>query len=218
MFKAQGDVQELIIYSLRAIKFVGFTMALPVGLISGLARPLLEAWLGRDYVELTPLVTLLTLPLALNLAYMPLHQIALAANKVRLPALVQLAAGAINLILSIILVVFTELGVYGVALAGLLVLSVRNLLFTPLYAAHLIGVPYYTFYRAAVACAIATLTAFALSFAIDVTIGVQGWLEIALVAAGVTIVYSLLCYIVLLSHDERSELVFQTRQTLRLSQ
>lgn len=202
---ARGEINSVVTYSTRSIKFIGLVMALPVGLISGSARPLLEAWVGSEYVDSAPLLALLTLPMAVNLAYLPLHQITLATNNVRFPGLVQIAAGVVNLTVAIVLAQYTALGVYGVALAGVVVLSGRNLLFTPLYAAHILKVPYFTFYRAMRPSLIACLAAFSLPYLADAGLHLQGWIELSAVALVTAVLYCCLCYLVLLSDDERRE-------------
>jgi membrane protein EpsK len=202
---ACGNVDGLVNFSLRSVKFMGLLMALPIGLVSGLSRPLLQTWLGQDFVGIAPLMILLTLPLALNLAYLPLHQISLATNDVHIPGLVQIAAGALNLVLAVVLARYTPLGMYGVALAGGLVLSLRNLLFTPIYAARIIRVPDSTFFRAMSPCLIASGIAFGAAWLGGLFFSPAGWLRLGATAAVASLVYAATSYLLLLSKPEQQE-------------
>lgn len=135
---ARHEIDELVDYSRRMVKVLGLFMALPVGFICGLSRPLLEVWVGADFVPLAPLLSLMVAPLCINLAYVPLHNISQATNKVRIPGIVQVAAGLINLALAIVLAGPLGWGMCGVAAAGVTVLTFRNVIFTPIYCARII--------------------------------------------------------------------------------
>lgn len=144
-FYAKNEIEEMIKYSRSAVKYLGLFIALPIGLISGLSSPILQVWLGSDFVTLSPLLTLMTAPLCINLGYIPLHNISTATNNVKLPGIVQVVAGLCNLVLAIFLAEKFNWGMYGIAAAGIIVLTLRNVVFTPLYAARIIGKSYKTF-------------------------------------------------------------------------
>ncbi len=146
-YYARGDFEGLVDYARGAVKFMGLVIALPVSLICGFSRPLLQVWLGPDFVSLAPLLTLMTAHLCFNLSYMPLLKISLAVNRVRVPGLVQAALGAVNLGLAWLLAGPLGWGMAGVAAAGAVVLTVKNMVFTPLYAAHVLEMPRSTFYK-----------------------------------------------------------------------
>jgi membrane protein EpsK len=58
--------------------------------------------------------------------------------------------GVLNLILAIVLATFFGWGVYGVAIAGAVVLTAKNALFTPIYAAIITGQSWYVFIKSLV--------------------------------------------------------------------
>ena len=55
--------------------------------------------------------------------------------------------GVVKLIPTIALVKYTNMGIFGVALAGLLAFSIKNGVFNPWYAARILGVPSWPFYK-----------------------------------------------------------------------
>ncbi|HCB30646.1 MAG TPA: hypothetical protein DEP50_07975 [Acinetobacter lwoffii] len=138
-YYARNEIDEMISFARQAVKFLGLFIALPVGLVSGLAKPLLLVWLGPDFVSLAPLMLIMTVHLCLNLGYLPLNNIATATNHVRVPGIVQIFVGVINLILAIFLAGPAGWGMYGVAAAGGIVLIFRNIIFTPYYGALILG-------------------------------------------------------------------------------
>lgn len=93
---AQDNLARLERFCNLAVKFTGLAMALPIGLICGLAKPLLTLWLGPGFSDLSWLVVILVSQLCINLTVVPLYPIQQAVNRVRLPGIVTLATGAIN--------------------------------------------------------------------------------------------------------------------------
>ncbi len=124
----------------RTTKFMGLVVALPVGLLCGLAGPVLEFWLGAQWRNMGPLLTLLIAPYAINYALQHLYSVTHAMNLVRIPALVTVAGGVLNLVLSVALVKWTQLGLYGVALATGVALALRNVGFTTWYISRVLNV------------------------------------------------------------------------------
>ena len=65
---------------------------------------------------------------------LPLFSINVAHNKVRIPGILTFFMGFGNLALAIVLPLLTGWGYYGIAIAGAIVLTLKNALFTPWYA------------------------------------------------------------------------------------
>jgi O-antigen/teichoic acid export membrane protein len=143
---ARGELNTVNRISQQTVKFIGLSMALPIGLICGLAQPLLELWLGPEFVPLAGLLVVSTAHLAINLAVLPLFSINMALNKVKLPGIVTLVMGIGNVILAVL---FVRLGwgALGIATAGAIMLTLKNALFTPIYAASIQKLPWWTFIR-----------------------------------------------------------------------
>ena len=137
---AKNRIVELTRAVLRTTKFMGLVIALPVGLLCGLAGPFLEVWLGAQWRNLGPLLILLITPYAINYALQHLYSVTHAMNLVRVPALVTVAGGVLNLLLSVVLVKWTPLGLYGVALATGIALTMRNVGFMAWYISRILNV------------------------------------------------------------------------------
>jgi membrane protein EpsK len=149
-YYAREHTKNMIRVTKSAVKLVGLALALPIGLICGFAPHLLTVWVGPQYAFLAPLMVLMTAHLVINLAVTPLFAINTAYNKVRIPGIVTLIMGIGNVALAFILALFTGWGYYGVAAAGAIVLTLKNTIFTPWYAAKVIGVGVHTFTKAIV--------------------------------------------------------------------
>ncbi len=132
---AKNDVKGLVRQTQRSIKFMGMCLAFPIGLLCGLSQPLLRRWLGESFADLSPLMWLLIAPGMISIVIRPMFAVNRAFNKVKLPAIATIIGGCANLVGSILLVRYTGLGIYGVAVATIICLTGKNLFFTPIYGA-----------------------------------------------------------------------------------
>jgi len=200
---SKRNLDALAFQTRRAIKFMAMAMALPIGLICGLSRPLLERWLGSDFAGLSPLMWLLVAPCIVNIVVRPMFPIPAGMNKVRLPAIVTLAGGVANLFVSILLVKYTDLGIYGVALATVFCLTGKNMIFTPIYTALIIKKPSTAFFKQLVT-----------GIALAATLSLGAWLlsniydlatipRLVATCALIAVAYCLLCYYLILNKNEK---------------
>jgi membrane protein EpsK len=202
---ARDDIAGLVAYLRRSIKFLGLIMALPLGLTCGFAEPLLRIWLGGSFGSLASLLVIMTVHLCVNLAMYPLYPLPLAMNRVKTPGLVTLAVGVGNLGLALLLAAVLGWGLYGIAAAGAITLTVRHLLFTPLYSAHILKQPWSTFYRGVPVFVLAALLTAALCRALLAFLPINNWLELALAGTGISLSFLIGVYW-LLSPAERLEI------------
>ncbi len=124
-------------------------------------------------------------------------------NKVKVPALVTLIVGVVNISLAIVLVRFTSLGIYGVAVSLLICLTGKNLLFVPVYVAVITKQPKTAFIKELflpmIMWALVAFAALGLSSLYDLaTIP-----RLAACSIGLAIIYALVCYTLIINKDEK---------------
>lgn len=144
-YYAKGKIEELISISKSTVKLTGLAMALPIGYICGFAPGLLTLWVGPEFAKLSLLMVLMLSHLVINLPVMPLFAINVAYNKVRIPGIVTFFMGIGNFLLAIMIPYLIGWNYYGVALAGAIMLTLKNAFFTPWYATKVLGVSRTTF-------------------------------------------------------------------------
>ncbi len=201
---AHNKMDALASQMRRFTKLMGLIAGFVVGLMCGLSTPFLHCWLGSAFADLGPLVWLLIGPWLVNIMVGPMLSIFMGLNKMKVPAIVRIICGAVNVLMSILLVRYTNLGIYGVALSLSICLAGKNLLFTPVYAAVIIGQGKTIFLkevvRAIVIAAGVSLTALAISRMYDLATIPR------LIAVGVlmSLVYMPSCYFIIMSKQERA--------------
>ena len=204
VYYARNDFDGLCLYGRQAVKLIGLLMALPIALICGFSTPLLLTWLGPKFADLTWLMTLMTAHLSFNLAVTPLFSVQNVTNRARTPAIVTVVMGIGNLGLAILLGGPMGWGLYGVAAAGAIALTIKNFVFTPLYAAHILNRRLTAFWGEMVPIIVATVTTAAACKWLAATWDVSGWIHLTVAGALVSLLYAAAGYWILLTREERA--------------
>jgi O-antigen/teichoic acid export membrane protein len=202
---ARGNIQALAQYVRHATRLLGFVIALPIGLICGFAAPLLRLWLHRDpsFVAWAPLMVLLTIHICVNSGVGPLFSVNQAANKVRVVGIVTCIGGVMNLGLAFLLAGPVGWGVYGVAAAGAIMLTLKNALFTPIYSAQVLGLPKMTFMRETWMPNISLLVLVAAGLLLSRVLPISNWFYLLGLFATITALYTFIIFRFVLSTEER---------------
>jgi membrane protein EpsK len=92
---------------------------------------------------------------------------------------------------------------YGVAAAGAIMLTAKNIVFTPLYGAHILGLGYRTFYREILPVVGTTVALTGAGWWLAQNFQLHNWLRLGLTGLGLTGVFTLVTYRLLLTDEER---------------
>lgn len=203
-YYAKGKIDEMISLSKSILKFASFAIALPIGYICGFAPQILSLWVGPEYAKLAPLMFLMLSHLVINLSVRPLFIINIAYDDVRIPGIVTLIMGGINLLLAIIIPYFTGWGYYGVAVAGAIMLTLKNAFFTQWYATKVLGVPRNTFLNSTAPGVIAMLLTAGTSQLIGRYFQISEFLPLFACGFFLTATYMLIIWIFGLNQSEKT--------------
>lgn len=187
---AKRDLAGLQRLSSQAVKLLGLALALPVGLLCGFSRPLLAIWLGSPFQDLNVLLVFVVAHLSLVLSVRPLLYIQSAYNKVRWPGIVTLLTGGANVGLAILLALWGGWGAVGVAMAGAVVWTVKNALYMPIYAAHIMELPWWTFLPSLSASVVGTLSVGMVAYGLSLARMPDSWFTLIVSAAVVSLFYA----------------------------
>jgi membrane protein EpsK len=204
---SRNDMDGLVRYSCKAVRFLGLTMALPVGLVCGLSEPLLYLWLGPTYASLAPLMSLMTIHLCVNLTMYPLYNIQMATGKVRVPALVTCVVGVFNLFLAWWLSGPLGWGMYGVALAGGVTLTCRNIVFVQLYAAHVLHLRRSAFVHAGIPAWALAVGLSGIGWCVARSLSLHHWIDLVVAGTVLSCLYLGAVFLILFRRDELGQVL-----------
>ena len=200
---AQRDWGKLIRGACSASKLMSLGMAIPAGIICGLSRPFLTTWLGPEFGPLYPLVWLMLVHQVFNAGVEPLFGVNLAANKVAVPGVATVVGGVLKVVLSVILAVFTPLGLYGVAIGTLISFVLKNLMFIPYYEGIVLKTSSRPFYMALVPSFVLFAASAGLSALATRIVNLDTLLHVFAAGAITGLVCALLGYMILCDREEK---------------
>jgi len=201
-YYAHDDLDTITHLLHQAVKLLGLAMALPIGLIWGFAEPLLNLWLGPEFVQLAMLTRIQTIHLCVNLAVLPLFSVQVTLNKVRWPAIITLITGVAKLFLAIAWVNWGSNGL-GVALAGAIILTLKNFFFTSLYVAHIQKLPWNAFLNSMIPVILATAGVGGVSYVISQIYILNSWFSVIGIGSAISATYMIFVYFMGLNPDNR---------------
>jgi membrane protein EpsK len=202
---AQHKMDDIVSYSNYAIKVTGLFMALPVGIICGFGGDLLKLWLGKGFIQYGPLLTLMTFHLSVNLAVQSLFSLFTAVNRIKLPAFINLFMGATNFVLAILLTHTFSLGTYGIALAGAISLTAKNLIFTPIYSAVVTEQKWFVYYKGIIKPFFGVLAIVLFSLLLRSLWIINHWTDMFIQSGSVVLIYIMFTYTFLLSSEDKKK-------------
>lgn len=199
---AKSNFRRLRSIVVTSMKLVGALIATITAILMVQSESLLRLWIGEEIAQIYPLLILFVIHLSANLSAQPLFIVLNAYNKLKVPGIFTVAAGVFNVGLAILLAEYTDLGIYGVALAGLIVLTLKNTVFIPFYVSHIMKVSRVTFLFPILKTVLATCLIFVTSLPVHL-FSIDSMGEFFLSSAVVGIISIPITYTIILNKDDK---------------
>jgi membrane protein EpsK len=200
---ARNDFEKMDAQAITGIRLTGFALALPVGLLCGSSAVVLRLWVGEGFVHLAPLMCWVVAPMAPVLATSPVIYNLMALNAVRVPAVSTIIQGIVNVALIGVFTGWLGWGLIGIAVATLIPLVVRNVVFLPLYSAMKTQRPVRPYAKAVASVTGATALVTGLSWLINSQVTLASWVHLGGISLLVSALFCLMVYGAFLSSSER---------------
>lgn len=140
-----GDLDKLKNSAFTFTKVITFITVIPISFIVINRSEIVNIWLGQNFFYVENLVCILIIPLFLNIGVTPLFTINTILEKVKIPGMLSLIFGFSALTISYFMILYTDLGIYSVAISSIAALTIKNGFFTPIYTAKILGLRWYYF-------------------------------------------------------------------------
>jgi membrane protein EpsK len=205
--QASDDSAKLSLLSSKAVRMQGLLIAIPVGVLCGLAGPALNWWLGPNFTFLAPLAWFVLVPLVIEGAFYPAFILIQTHEAISFTAIATAVIGLTNVLLGIALVKFTRLGMYGIAVSVAITSIIRHAIVLPAYAARVLRQPWYLYIQqqsqVVIQLGVTGVIAFLVSQYLTASRSFLQLVLAALFAGGIATILALLQ----LSADERARLL-----------
>ena len=166
---SDGNKKQLLTDLKLSMKFSGGVINIIFAGFIALGIPFFHLWIPKQDIGLIYNLTLLTILTSVSEgAVYPLYYIYTLTVKNKIPCIITLIGGVLNVLGMIILLNTTNIGVYGIVLTTTVIMTIINMVTNPLYMAHVLELPWYTFFpgilRNVLSCGILVLVFKLLSF------------------------------------------------------
>lgn len=136
---AEDRRDDMRTISSTAVKVVGLVMSMPVAFLCAFSSQILTVWIGAEYIDLSVLVWATMYVMIGTGAITPTYSLTTAYLRIKIPGLVTLGVGLINVIGAVLVLSFTDFGLVGVALVWSLTMFFKNCIFNPWYNGKVAG-------------------------------------------------------------------------------
>lgn len=127
-----------------------FMMSIPIAFVTAYGDKFFDLWLAYRSPEERRLIYHLAVlsmgVLFVSASIQVLYQVFIITKKIKLNSIVIVASGAISTAVVFLLLETTDLGLYAIAGVSVVIGLIRNMIFTPIYAARCLEVKWTTFY------------------------------------------------------------------------
>lgn len=144
---AEGDKENLVSIIKSCNRILIFIMSIPIAFLTAYGLDFYRLWMpDKDPYMLQRLSLLAVGVLFVSMSIQVLYHVFIITKKVKSNSLVLLGSGILSSIMSLILLKTTNLGVVCFPLSSMVTGLLRNLIFTPVYAAHCLEIRWNRFY------------------------------------------------------------------------
>lgn len=191
-----------------SVKVSGFVSGVAFAGFFSLGRLFYQLWLPGQDTELLYLLTLLTI-----LAFVtegpihPLYYIYTLTVKNKVPCVITLICGALNVAGKFLLVHYTDMGIYAIVITTTITTFITSVITNPPYMAHCLKLKWYAFYPVLGITVIGILAMSGLFWLIVQAVNPAGWIGLGLTAILLAFIGFLVYFVLVFSVKERKMLV-----------
>ncbi len=203
IYYARSETHRLVRLAQVSVRVLCLLLAVPISILCAFSSSILSLWLGESFASLAPLMVVMLCHLAINVSTHPLFSIQTTLNRVKVPAVMTCVLGVLNVALAVFLVRVLEWGIYGVAIASAILLTVKNAAFTPIYCAIILKQPWYTFSKSLLPAGALLVSLMGLGYVLNWRFRPQSWAHLIPLAVVFAIMGLMAVWLVLSTKDRQ---------------
>lgn len=205
---AQKKHEELLGNINKSIKFMGLIITIPIAFLIIFGDIFFSLWIPNENASKLYLLSNLTIiPMIVTGSINTIFNVYSVTNKLKVPAIVLLITGLVNTLLVFILIRGTNLGILAIPLVSFIIGLLRNLIFTPIYAARCLSVKWNTFYKAIIRGCICTLTMMFFCFLAKYNLNINSWIKLIITGGVCSLISLFINLFIVFSSAERKEFI-----------
>lgn len=201
---AKEDKEALIKDINRAMKFTSIILTIPIAIVITLGEEFFKLWVPSQDAKLLQILSILSI-----LGYMftsgtqILYNVFSTVNKVKSNSIVMIISGVVSVLMTLVIVKFTEFGIYAVAGVSTFCNLVRNMVFTLPATAKYLGYKWNKFYPQVIMTVISSVGLLLIYYFVNKILPGETWSELILSAFVLGIIGLTINILLLLNKSER---------------
>lgn len=178
---AMDCVEDLVKEIKLSQNIMGMITNIPICVFMVIGSEFFALWVPGYDTSLLKILSILTIAHQLIVGVVfPISNLNTTMNRLRFPAIIMLGCGTLNIISMILLINFTDIGIYAVPMTTLVISIVWFGIFIPVYPCKKLKVPWWTFFPAIVRTLITSILIIAASETVRGMFDFQSWLDLIL--------------------------------------
>lgn len=204
-------VKEMI-FSMKLTTF--FSNIVICGLIA-FGYQFINLWLPNQNVLLIYHLTVITIAGGIvSAAINSLFDTFTITNKLKVNSIVTICLGFLNVLLLFFVLKFTNLGIYAIAGISILVGTIKNLTFTPIYASKCLNISKKTFYPTIFKCLFSSVLLIVCFTFIGSIFKITNWLYLIAICGISGVIGLIINFIVLFNKTERDQFIIMIKSKI----
>ena len=205
---ASGDIVDFQKHMSKAMKFCGFFGAMAFAGFCGVGLNFFHLWLpNEDHYVLYVLTVLTVVTCVTDSILRPVYYISTLTVKNKIPCIITIVGGVLNVLSMYLLIKYTNLGVYTVAITTIVIMFLINLVFNPLYAAHCIKINSWFFYKILIVHLIASAVMAGSLFGLNYLMSTSSWLTLVLEGLLFVLIGTIIYFLIVFNIDEKRAII-----------
>lgn len=204
---AQNKTTQLSDEINKSVKLLGVFISLPIGFLLVFGDVFFSLWVpALDAVSLHRLSMLTLIPMIVTGTINTVYNVYTVTNNLKVPALVWFVLGVLQTAVVFVVLKTTDLGIWAIPIVALVATLGRNLIFTPLYAAKCLQLPWHTFYKGILRGAVCSVSVVLTGLLIRSWFIPDSWITFILVCVLLCICNLIFFACIMFSVEERNKL------------
>lgn len=212
---AKNDTEELVKVIKSCNRMLIFLLSIPLAFLTVYGTEFYKLWLPKKNAYELYSLTILTIgTLYVSMSIQVLYHVFIITKRVKENSFAMLASGVLTVLIVFILLKTTNLGIYAVAGVSTVIGLIRNLTFTPMYAAKSLGVKWYRFYSDIGLGFVSIGSIVILGMLSKQIIPIDSYFRLFLIGIPTGILAVILNYFIILTRNERVLIMDKVKQSL----
>lgn len=213
---AEGNRENLVKIIKSCNRILIFIMSIPIAFLTAYGKDFYALWQpAKDAAVLQRLSLLAVGVLFVSMSIQVLYHVFIITKKVKWNSLVILGSGVLSSIMSLILLSATDLGVMCFPLSSMLTGLLRNLIFTPIYAARCLEIRWNRFYSDIVLGWLSIGAITALGFLSRMVYPIHSWGSLIITGVIMGPLALVVNFFIILRREEREMVLCMVRSKLK---